>query len=187
MNTFAKVDRETFLRFAAEHSQQRYELERGRIVRQMTGGTQRHGLISRQIARMIEDQIDGATWILLTDRGVGVGDSARYPDVVVEPATEPNESLATERPSIIMEVLSLSTTATDLNTKPLEYLTISTLDAYIVANQDEPAMMIWTRGPDGLFETSGREVSGATGSVAIVGKNLAFKFDFAAIYRGLVS
>lgn len=186
MNTFAKVDRETFLRFAAEHSEQRYELERGRIVQQMTGGTQRHGLIARRIARMIEDQIDGAAWIVLTDRGVSVGESARYPDVVVEPATEGGDSLATELPSIIVEVLSPSTTATDLNTKPVEYLAIETLDAYIVASQDEPAMMIWTRGPDGRFDKLGREVSGATASVVIMGRNVAFKLELTAIYRGLV-
>ena len=85
MNAFAKIDRETFLRFAAGHPEQRYELERGRIVQQMTGGTRRHGIVGRRIARIIEDQIDQAKWSVAIDRGVGVGTSERYPDVVVEP------------------------------------------------------------------------------------------------------
>ena len=124
----AKIDRETFLRFAAGHPEQRYELERGRIVQQMTGGTRRHGIVGRRIARIIEDQIDQAKWSVAIDRGVGVGTSERYPDVVVEPASEPLDSLETECPAIIVEVLSPSTTATtdevqkshqDLSRRPL--------------------------------------------------------------------
>jgi hypothetical protein len=44
--TFIKVDKATFLRFAAANDEGRYELEHGRIVQQMTGGTQRHGRLA---------------------------------------------------------------------------------------------------------------------------------------------
>ena len=132
MNAFAKVDRETFRRFAAEHPEQRYELERGRIVQQMTGGTRRHGIVARRIAQLIEDQIDSSRWTVLTDRGVGIGTSSRNADVVVEPGSESLDSLETEHPALIVEVLSPTTSGTDLNTKPGEYLRLSTLDAYLV-------------------------------------------------------
>ena len=186
MNAFSKVDRETFLRFAAEHPEQRYELERGRIVQQMTGGTKRHGVVARRIAQLIEEQTDLAVWSVGTDRGVGVGESSRYPDVVLEPASEPLDSLATERPAIIVEVLSASTTATDLNTKPDEYLAIPTLDAYVVASQDEAAMLVWERGADGRFPETGREVSGMDQSIAIKGRGLSVTLEFAVIYRGII-
>ena len=187
MNAFAKVDRVSFLRFAAEHPEQRYELERGRIVQQMTGGTRRHGLVARRIAQIVEDQIDPARWSVLTDRGVGVGESSRNADVVVEPSTEPMDSLETERPAIIVEVLSPSTTGTDLNTKPGEYLGIATLDAYIVSSQFEAAMLVWTRGDDGLFPDHGREVAGIDQSITIKGRGLTVTLPLRAIYRGLVA
>ena len=116
MNTFARIDPETFFRFAAEHPEQRYELERGVIVQQMTGGTRRHSLVAQKIAEQIKAQLDTTKWTLLQDRGVTAGSSGRYPDIVVEPADEPGESLRTERPAIIVEVLSPSTAATDRNT-----------------------------------------------------------------------
>ena len=186
MNAFAKIDRPAFLRFAAAHPEQRYELERGRIVQQMTGGTQRHGIVARRIARLLEEQLDAARWHVLTDRGVGVAESSRYPDVVVEPVTEPLDSLATECPAMIVEVLSPSTTGTDLNTKPGEYLSISTLDAYIVAGQDEAAMLVWKRGADGCFEDQGHEVIGLDQSITITGRGLAITLSLGAIYHGIV-
>jgi Uma2 family endonuclease len=45
-------------------------------------------------------------------------------------------------PALIVEVLSPSTTGIDLNTKPGEYLSIATLDAYIVASQTEASVLI---------------------------------------------
>ena len=185
MSAFAKIDKATFFRFAADHPEQRYELERGRIVQQMTGGTKRHGLVARRIAQLIEQQVDGARWTVALDRGVGVGASGRFPDVVVEPANEPLDSLATERPTIIVEVLSPSTTATDLNTKPGEYLAIPTLDAYIVAGQDEAAMMVWVRDANGAFPQVGIEIAGLGETVAINGRDLAVALKLADIYHGI--
>ena len=187
MNAFAKVDRETFRRFAAEHPEQRYELERGRIVQQMTGGTRRHGIVARRIAQLIEDQIDSSRWTVLTDRGVGIGPSSRNADIVVEPGSEPLDSLETEQPAMIVEVLSPTTSGTDLNTKPGEYLSLSTLDAYLVASQVEAAMLLWTRGPDGQFPENGREIDGVDQSITICGRGFTVTIPFDEVYRGIVS
>jgi len=186
MNAFTKIDRASFLRFAAEHPDQRYELEKGRIVQQMTGGTRRHGIIARRIAQQLEEQLDLSVWSVATERGVGAGESERYPDVVVEPADEPLDSLETGRPAIIVEVLSPSTTATDLNPKPAEYLALASLDAYIVASQDEPALLVWMRDNDGRFPETGVEVASAGGTVGVRGRGFVVTLDLAEIYRGVV-
>lgn len=49
MYAFAKIDRESFYRSVSSRLEGRcqYEYVRGRIVRQMTGGTNRHGLVAR--------------------------------------------------------------------------------------------------------------------------------------------
>jgi Uma2 family endonuclease len=186
MNAFAKIDVDTFLKFAAEHPEQRFELERGRIMQQMTGGTKQHNLIGRRICRLLEDQIDDAKWTVVHERGVKIGTSARYPDVVVEPFDEPGDSLATARPVLIVEVLSPTTSAIDLNAKPAEYLAIASLDAFVVAHQDMPAVLIWQRDPDGTFPAEPVELEGMDKTLEINGRCVSAKLAFGEIYRGIV-
>jgi Uma2 family endonuclease len=185
MNSFAKIDRAAFLLYAAAHPELRLELEKGRIVQQMTGGTLRHALIARRISQIIEQQLDGAHWRVVMDRGVGVGESSRYPDVVVEPADEPLDSLETERPEVIFEVLSPSTTSIDLNVKPAEYRAIDTLSAYVVASQDEPAVLLWQRDAADRFPDLGVEISGFDQIASIRCCGRVLNLSLAEIYRGL--
>ena len=185
MNAFAKVDKRTFLRFAAEHAEQRYEYVRGRIVQQMAGGTRDHGGVSRRITRQIEDQINPAKWWTLNDRGVDTPETIRYPDVVVEPSDEAGDSLSTKRPVLIVEVLSPSTGATDLDVKPAEYMALDSLDAYVIASQDEPAMLVYERGVSGAFPAEPREVSGSSAKLTVTGRTFSITLDFDVIYKGI--
>lgn len=185
MNAFAKVDKETFLRFAAEHAEERFEFVRGRIVQQMTGGTRDHGVVARRITRQLEDQINPDRWVVLNERGVETAETIRYPDIVIEPSDEPGESLATRRPLLIVEVLSKSTAASDLDEKPAEYLGLPSLDVYVIASQDEPAMLVYERRPDGTFAAEPHEVSGAEASLAIKTRAFDVTLRFSDIYRGI--
>jgi Uma2 family endonuclease len=148
---FSKIDKPAFYRFMQVRREGRYELDRGYIVQQMTGGTLRHSRITARLVQLITQQCDGARWIVLQDRGVDTPQTVRYPDVVVEPVGALPESLATTTPALIIEVLSPSTTSIDLNTKPTEYLELKTLQAYIVASQTDAACLAWIRGADGAF------------------------------------
>jgi Uma2 family endonuclease len=186
MNAFAKVDVETFFRFAAEHPEQRFELERGVIVQQMVGGTKRHNLVAMRIAMICDQQIDPSLWTVVHQRGVKVDDSGRYPDVVVEPADEPGDSFRTERPVLIFEVLSPSTAGTDRVAKAAEYLGIPTLAAYVIASQTEPAMLIWQRDGDGRFPSEPSLIEGREQIAKINGLTISVSLSFAEIYRGIV-
>jgi Uma2 family endonuclease len=185
MNAFAKIDPETFLRYAAEHPELRLELVKGRIVQQMVGSTRRHNSLGRRIANALEAQLATDTWRVSQERGINAGASVRYPDVSVEPATEPGDSLATRVPVIIVEVLSPSTSADDLDGKRAEYVKISTLGAYIVASQSEPAMQIWERQTDGSFPNEPREVEGADAQLVFSACGAQLTLEFADIYRDL--
>ncbi len=187
MNTLSKIDAETFFRFAAEHPEQRYELEKGRIVQQMTGGTWRHSKISRRIEQLLEQQLDPATWLVVTERGVAVGESGRFADVVVEPIPGPNDDLRTARPALIVEVLSPSSMVRDLNIKLAEYLAIASLDVYIVASQSEPALLVWQRQSDGKFPSEPAAIDKLDQNADIVGRQFKATLALADIYRGLVS
>ena len=185
MNAFAKIDKEAFYRFVAGRRDGRYEYVRGRIVQQMTGGTRNHGLVARRFTDLILAQLDEARWTVLPDRGVDTPRTIRYPEIVVEPADEPGDSLSTLRPVLIVEVLSPSTTAEDLDVKPEEYLSLKSLDAYIVASQDETACLLWARGADGLFPAEPVEFEGIDAVIQIRGRWLALDLPLASVYRGI--
>lgn len=183
---FVKVDKADFYRFvtAPEQCERRYEFERGRIVQQMTGGTKRHHGLAQRFVQIIISQISPARWDVLTDRGVETEQSVRYPDVIVEPRDEDGDSLATTRPALIIEVLSPSSTARDLDVKPSEYMSLASLHAYIVASQDEPACLVWLRGADGNFPAEPGEMRGYQGTIDI--RALSLVIPLGEVYRGLV-
>jgi Uma2 family endonuclease len=179
---FIPVDKAAFYRFIATGPEGRYEFEGGRIVQQMTGGTLRHGRIATRILRTIEDQIDGASWQVTPERGVETLKTVRYGDVVMEPVTSDPVSLSTREPVLIVEVLSPSTIRIDLDVKSSEYLSLSSLQAYIVAGQTEAACLAWIRGADGAFGAT--PVEYAAGEVIVV-PSLGVSISVADIYAGI--
>jgi Uma2 family endonuclease len=185
MNAFSVVSKAEFLQFLQTRVNERYEYEGGLIVQQMTGGTRRHGEIAGRIYQALTRQLDRGRFVVTLDRGVDTPETVRFADVVVEPADEPDESLATARPVLIVEVLSPSTRSYDLRIKPLEYLALPSLDAYLIASQTEPAMRVWQRGPDGGFLDLPHEIEGRAASVAIACRGLTLSLDLGEIYAGL--
>jgi Uma2 family endonuclease len=180
---FIKVDKATFLKFVAANDDARYEYEQGRIVQQMTGGTQRHGRIAGRFYSLIGQQVDPRTWVTMFERGVETPVTIRFADVLIEPATELGDSLVTTNPALIVEVLSPSSTARDLDAKPSEYLGLASVQAYIVASQDEPACLVWLRGADGAFPAEPVEIKGQAGMIRVA--QLSVEIALADVYRGI--
>jgi Uma2 family endonuclease len=179
---FIPVDKAAFYRFIATEPEGRYEFEGGRIVQQMTGGTLRHGRIATRMLRTIEDQIVGTSWQVTLERGVDTPKTIRYGDVVMEPVTSDPASLSTREPALIVEVLSPSTIRTDLDVKSVEYLSLSSLQAYIVASQTDAACLAWIRGADGAFGAA--PVEHAAGEVIAI-PSLGVSILVADIYAGI--
>ncbi|MDX2155402.1 MAG: Uma2 family endonuclease [Hyphomicrobiaceae bacterium] len=182
-NAFIKVGKTTFYDFVARHDDQRFEYEDGRIVQQMTGGTRKHGRLALRFYDQLRSSLDRDRFEILLDRGVETATTVRYPDVVVESAAGSDTSLATLQPILIVEVLSPSSTARDLDRKPAEYTGIATLEAYIVASQDEAACLLWLRQPDARFAAGPTEISGENAAIGIPQLNLAI--PLAELYRGI--
>jgi Uma2 family endonuclease len=63
---------------------------------------------------------------------VHADDSVRFPDVLVEPAQLNGKSLRAEGPILIAEVLSPGAYHLDFGDKLREYLTLPTLDTYLI-------------------------------------------------------
>ncbi len=179
------VDKPTFYRFVAKaENRYRYEYVRGWIMQQQAGGTLNHAQFGRRFASILERQLDPDVWVVTgSDRGIDTGETVRYADALVERAGAPGDSLSTMAPVIVVEVLSPSSEERDLSAKPAEYLSLSTLQAYIVASQDEPLCYVWLRGADGAFTAAPFVVKGRDQTIQIPALSVAI--PLAEVYRGI--
>lgn len=72
----------------------------------------------------------------MSDMQVKVGKKYFYPDVLVDCTDLPDNSLLTETPRLIVEVLSKSTRRMDQTTKRVAYIQIDTLMEYVLIEPD---------------------------------------------------
>lgn len=179
------VDKQTFWRFVNEaRDGARYEYVRGWIMQQQACGTLKHARLGVRFASYLDTALDASRWTTTgSDRAIETGDAIRYADVVVEPAGAPGSSLATTSPILVVEVLSPSSEERDLSTKPSEYLSLPSLEAYIVASQDEPLCYVWQRRADGMFDAAPQVVKGRDQSNQIAALSVAL--PLARVYAGI--
>jgi Uma2 family endonuclease len=132
----------------AERQERRYEFKDGAVV-MMTGGSRAHAWIISDINRIIGAGINRRIWRMgMADLAVEIGEDIRYPDVVVEPAGGDRKAPSTSTPVVVVEVLSPSSLGTDMIAKAAEYMSLESLETYIVASQDEPRLWLWNRSRD---------------------------------------
>jgi Uma2 family endonuclease len=178
-----RMDNATFLQWV-QGREGRFELERGRVVRQLTGGSRNHAVLVGRIVMALGNRLDLAIWnVCPTDLAVDIADGVRYPDVLVERTGQDGNELATTDPVVLVEVLSPSSVVRDLKTKLREYTALSSLQAYIVASQDEPIVWIWQRNADGSFPSDPDECSGRSADLPI--DHLGITIPLAELYRGI--
>lgn len=179
----APLDKAAFLRWA-EGREGRYELKGGRVV-MMTGGSKNHARITMRIAARLVNALAQDTWAVTTaDLAVEIGPDVRYPDVLVERLDNEGRSLSTTSPVLIVEVLSPSSIGTDMSSKAAEYMSLASLQAYVVASQDEPIVWVWQRDPEtGTFPRHPAEIAGRDKSLEIA--PLAIALPLAEIFRGI--
>ena len=109
----------------------------------MVGGSFNHGRLTRNIAYFIEGHLKGKTCEMFAESTkVKVpnphhGDSRYfYPDVVVDCSIEKADGQMLTTPVLVVEVLSASTHKYDETTKFQIYASISTLQEYILVEQN---------------------------------------------------
>ncbi len=73
-----------------------------------------------------------------------------YPDVSVICESNPGDDDFQDRPVVLIEVLSDSTRRTDQTEKKDAYLTIPSLETYVMLEQDTPAAIVYTRTMNGF-------------------------------------
>ncbi|MCC2095464.1 MAG: Uma2 family endonuclease [Hyphomicrobiales bacterium] len=177
-----KMTADSFLHWV-QKQEGRYELKNGHIV-MMHGGTRGHARTIQMLAITLSKQLDLSQWtIAASDFAVRIGGDIRYPDLIIERTTADTGALSSDSPVLIAEVLSPSSLALDLNVKAAEYMSLSSLQTYIVAAQDEPRLWLWQRGADGAFPKEPEEVFGKDQATAIA--CLGVSLPLAEVYLSL--
>lgn len=162
----------------------RYELKDGEIVVH-AGSTMRHAGLSARFIHMLIARLNANDWLVAgSDAAVEIGDDIRYPDVVVvkRPA-DAGVSPSTDSPAVIVEILSPSSMGRDMHQKRVEYTSLPSLLAYIVASQDAVMAWVWQRDPNtNAFSTLPQEVNGLDQAIAI--DALGLSLPLADLYVG---
>ena len=129
----------------------KYELLDGHIVA-MTGGTKAHNLIALGLFTEIDSQKEAYCRLYVADVKLRINqdhslndkDTSTYPDVMLA-CDEESSDLYEENPLLIAEVLSDSTARKDKGKKKEKYLSLSSLQVYIVLSQTEVMMTVYQR------------------------------------------
>lgn len=178
-----KLDKAAFCAWL-DAQEQRHEWKEGRVV-QMTNVTKAHARAAANFVRAISARLDLDRWsVTQSDLGVEDEEFIRFPDVIVEPMDTDDDSRRARQPVLLVEILSPSSVGTDFTEKLAEYTTFASLQAYIIASQDEPILWIWRRSAEtGAFPATPVEISGRDAHVEIPGLGIAL--PLAELYRGV--
>jgi Uma2 family endonuclease len=180
----ARMDKAAFLRWNADREGTRCELKDGEIVMH-PGVSRNHYGISSGFAFALSTRLEQQIWgIAGGDFAVEIGEDIRYPDVLVERRGGDGQAYTTLEPVLLVEVLSPTSVGRDLRTKVEEYLGLPSLEAYIVASQDEPIVWIWQRDTVSReFPAEPTEIAGREREITLPA--LAISLPLAEIYRGI--
>lgn len=178
---------EAFLRWGTtldRHHPYKYELSNGKVSRMMIQVSRAHWLVTANILGELLQKVDrGRFQAGPAEFGVRTGVGVRYPDVIVDRASDRLETLACEAPILIVEVLSPSTAGLDFTVKLQEYTGIPSVQTYLICSQDEPRAWVWARQGDGSWPKVPTELVGREGAVALGG--LGIELAMSAIFRGI--
>jgi Uma2 family endonuclease len=127
----------------------------GGFVYAMAGGTNAHNLIASNVLRLLRGQLRGKPcrpYNSDTKIRVKLPTHVRmyYPDASVICDSNPPTDSFQDQPVVIAEVLSSGTRRVDHAEKRDAYLTISTLFAYFLIEQELPAVTVYRRTDDGF-------------------------------------
>lgn len=128
----------------------------GGTVHAMSGGTNRHNVISVNAVSLLFDQLRGKPCRPFnsdTKVRIELPDHIRfyYPDAMVVCRPNPLADTFQEHPVVVMEVLSESTRRTDMGEKRDAYLTIPSLKVLMLVECGEPVVTVYRRKAEGGF------------------------------------
>lgn len=122
----------------------------------MSGGTLDHQRVAGNFIYQCRNQLSGKTYFptgsdFKLNVPLGGGEEAfYYPDAMIVCKPVPGDALYTDSPSVILEVLSPTTRRIDEAQKFRDYITIPSLQTYILAETDGAFLTVHRREGDGF-------------------------------------
>lgn len=155
------------------HREEKFELVDGKPVLQ-PWVKRNHAQIVSNIDYLLVTQIDRQAFnVYQGDFAIPTGpQSIRYADILVEPSGGSGQARTTETAVLIVEVLSPSTADVDFGPKQREYLSLSTLDIYLIAAQDSRCVWQWTRDENGDWPAKPLVVEAGAVELKMLGASL---------------
>ncbi|QVL48758.1 MAG: Uma2 family endonuclease [Thiocapsa sp.] len=147
---------EDYLAVERESIDVKHEYVAGQVFA-MTGGSYEHSLIAANVTRRLGNHLDGGPCTVLTSDmriRIETADVCAYPDVSVicdAPVFHDERRDVLTNPVLIAEVLSPSTEAYDRGGKFALYRRLPSLRHYLLIAQDQVAVDVFTRQPDGRW------------------------------------
>ena len=166
-------------------SEIRHEFVYGKLE-PMAGESKNANKIASNILRIIADILEEKFLEIYThDVRTMVENGAlyRYPDLVIAPESDDEDSHAVTQPIVIMEVASDSTETKDRGIKLREYTHIPTLLHYLIISQDQQLITLYSKKNDqwviDFYDQSDEavELPGIGVSLSIQGMYKKVKFD----------
>ncbi len=181
IQTSLRMDKAVFATWV-EGEPERYELAGG-LAMMMPRPSLAHGLIVSNMMFALRRRLDPKQWAVVAEFGLDTApDTLRYPDIVVDRAGGSAKSYTAQAAVLLAEVLSPSSAETDLGDKPIEYLQLPSLLAYVVLSQSEPKAYVYAR-KDAGFDGCPAVLSGAAAVIAVPA--LGLELPLAEIYDGV--
>jgi Uma2 family endonuclease len=142
---------------ALEHdSKCRHEYIGGQVYA-MSGAGKNHRMITMSLSSAIyQHLVDSPCNVNALDARVKVASNYFYPDIVVDcDESSDGNSLYAEQPTLIVEVLSNSTRHIDKGPKLLNYINITSVEEYVMIEQDLVSIDILRREDNWLLRHYG--------------------------------
>lgn len=121
----------------------------------MTGATRRHNVIVGNLYSIIRAHLKGSpceAYIEAVKARIEAANCFYYPDLMVACDKYDKESVYTDSPVLIAEVLSPSTSSTDRREKRVNYMKIKTLQELVFVHQTKKLVELQRRNPDGDWD-----------------------------------
>ena len=117
----------------------------------MVGGTNNHGIITRNLLGQLYVRLRGKRCQSMPAEGGGVattGNRVRYPEAAVTCSRVPGRERLLPDPVVVFEVISPSTQRVDQVLKLREYHAVPTIKRYVLIEQDGIAVTLHARQGD---------------------------------------
>ncbi len=131
-----------------ERQELRYEFDGFQAVA-MTGGTLMHDRITFRLHKALDARLGtGPCQPFGPNAKVIAASKVRYPDAVVACTPQTSRGTVVESPVVVFEVVSEGSSRTDRIEKVRDYLAASSVQRYVILEQDSAAATVFLRAGD---------------------------------------